>query len=114
MISELLLQILGPLAGLFLFFCFAAGVMNSTDRKEACSCPDCHQAPCRCRRTNILPHPAWVPETDYLILALAQELREYADAAEEAGSNIESTEGLLEEVDLYFNSTQEEERNNEQ
>ena len=40
--------------------------------------------------------------TDELILALAQELRDYADAAEEAGESINSTEQLLKAVDEYF------------
>lgn len=42
-------------------------------------------------------------KADELIFALAQELREYADSAQEAGCNIESTEGLLGDVDKYFN-----------
>jgi len=34
-----------------------------------------------------------------IILALAQDLREYADAALEAGCNIDETEALLAQVD---------------
>lgn len=35
--------------------------------------------------------------------AMAQDLREYADAATEAGESIESTEALLSEFDLVSN-----------
>lgn len=37
-----------------------------------------------------------------LVLALSQDLREYADAAAEAGQEIAATEALLAEVDAYF------------
>lgn len=36
-----------------------------------------------------------------LATAMAQDLREYADAAEEAGERIEATEQLLEEFDAW-------------
>lgn len=41
-------------------------------------------------------------EAEELLLQLAQELREYAAAAEESGESILSTEELLAEVDRYF------------
>lgn len=37
-----------------------------------------------------------------LASAMAQDLREYADAAEEAGERIEATEQLLEEFDAWM------------
>ncbi len=41
-------------------------------------------------------------EAEALLLGMAQDLREYADAAAEGGENIQSTEELLKEVDDYF------------
>jgi hypothetical protein len=48
------------------------------------------------------PKPITVDECLRLLQAMAEDLREYADAAREAGDNIEATEQLLADYDALF------------